>query len=143
MRDVQHQSKATASLDPAVRTADATGTGVDLQGVEGALVQVQVGAEGDTLTGELFIEFELEESDDNVTFTDVADADVVGTVSGTNSGTIAKIDAVAEAPSLHTAAYIGTKRYLRVVDSRTGTHTTGTATAASVIGMLARMSPAS
>ena len=139
MRDVQHQSKATASLDPAVRTADANGTGVDLQGVEGALVQVQVGAEGDTLAADLSIEFELEESDDNVTFTDVADADVVGTV----SGTIAKIDAAAEAPSLHTAAYIGTKRYLRVVDSRTGTHTTGTATAASVIGMLARMSPAS
>ena len=118
------------------------GVGVDLQGYEGALIVAEVGAEGDTLGASDHIQLELEESEDDSTYADVADADVIGTVTGTNTGTIAKIDAAAEAPAVHFASYIGAKRYLRVVDNRTGTHTNGTPTSATIVRGHARHQPA-
>ena len=143
MRDVKNLSKPVSSLDPANRTADADGTGVDLQGFEGALIVGQVGAEGDTLGASDDINLEVEESDDDSTYTDVADADLIGSVTGANTGTFAHVDDNAEAPGIFYAAYIGIKRYVRVVDNRTGTHSTGTPTSATVIGMLARKAPPS
>lgn len=144
MRDVKNLSKPVSSLDPINRTADADGTGVDLQGFEGALIVAQVGAEGDTLDASNYIELEVEESDSlSSGYTDVVDADLVGFVDGANDGTFAKVNAAAQAPGIFYAAYTGIKRYIRVIDNRTGTHTTGTPTSAAVIGMLARKAPPS
>lgn len=132
MYDLSNKTAAVTSLAPAVRTADADGTGVDLQFWESALVVAQVAAEGDTLSGSVKIDLKLEHSDDNTTFTAVAQADVVdGTIA--SGGIFATIDANAEAPSIHQLSYVGGKRYIRVVDDRTGTHTNGTGTSAVVI----------
>ena len=141
MRDVKNLSKPMASLVSANRTADANGTGIDLTGFEGALVIGDVGAEGDTLDASNDINLEVEESADNSTYTDVADADLVGSVTGANTGTFAHVDAAGEAPKIYFASYIGSKKWIRIVDNRTGTHTVGTPTTGTVVGMLPRLAP--
>ena len=117
MYDLSNKTAAVTSLAPAVRTADADGAGVDLQFWESALVVAQVAAEGDTLSGSVKIDLKLEHSDDNTTFTAVAQADVVdGTIA--SGGIFATIDANAEAPSIHQLSYVGSKRYKRAWESR-------------------------
>ena len=71
MRDLANNISVAQSLAPAVRTADANGTGIDLQGFESATIVVDTGAEGVTLSGSVKIDFILEESSDNSTFTAV------------------------------------------------------------------------
>lgn len=133
MRDLANSIAAVASLDAAARTADTNGTGADLQGFESATVIAMVGAEGITLSGTDKIEFKLEHSDDDSTYTAVtASADVVeGTVD--SSGIFATFDDNAEAPAVATIGYVGGKRYVRVVDERSGTHGSATPTAAVIV----------
>ena len=132
MYDLSQKTAAVVSLAPANRTEDANGTGVDLQFFESALVVAQVGAEGDTLSGSVKIDLKLEHSDDNSAFTAVAQTDVTDATIATG-GIFATIDANAEAPAIHQLSYVGGKRYIRVVDDRTGTHTNGTPTSAIVV----------
>lgn len=98
---------------------EGTGAGVDLAGYETALAIVNVGISGDTLSGSVYHTIKLQESDDNVTFTDVAAADMEGTQSTV-------IDDAAEDPAVVVFGYKGSKRYIRVLDDVTGTHTNGT-----------------
>jgi hypothetical protein len=132
MYDLSNNTGAVVSLTAANRTADANGTGVDLQGWESALVLAVCGAEGDTLSGSVYITFKLEHSDDDSAWTAVAQADVVDGTIG-EAGAFVTIDDGAEAPSIHQLSYVGGKRYIRIVDDRTGTHTNGTPTAAVVV----------
>ena len=118
-----------ALLLPANRTATATSASLDLRYADDVLLVFTVGAQGDTLSGTVKTEFEVQESDDNTTFTPVANADLTSSESGTNAGTAKVIDANAKANSTYKAGYKGYKRYIRVVERRTGTHTTGTPTA--------------
>jgi len=132
MYDLSNKTAAVVSLTAANRTADADGSTVDLQGWESALVIAVVGAEGDTLSESVKIDFKLQHSDNDSDWTAVAQADVVdGTIA--SGGIFATIDAGAEAPAVHQLSYVGGKRYIRVVDDRTGTHTNGTPTAAVVV----------
>ena len=133
MRDLANSIAVLATLAPAARTASADGTGVDLKGFESATVIAEVGAEGITLSGTDYITFALEHSDDDSTYTAVtASADVVeGTVD--SSGIFATFDDNAEAPAVATIGYVGGKRYVRVVDERSGTHGSATPTAAVIV----------
>jgi hypothetical protein len=108
MRKLFDNVKFVASLVPAVRTADANGTGVDTQGYEDAVLLVQAGDIDLASTDETYV-FELEESDDNSTFTDVTGFDV--TITADN-----EVDKV-RIPELNVAR----KRYLRVVCNVSGT----------------------
>lgn len=110
----------------AVTNADANTTAVDCKEHDAVAFLVDMGNSADTLSGSNKIELELEESDDNSTFTDVADADVEGAVSATNTGTFAVIDAPAEDSTVFTGIYRGNARYVRAVLNFSGTHTTGT-----------------
>ena len=114
MRDLANSIAVVETLESATRTANANGTGIDLQGFESATVIAQVGAEGITLSGTNYITFSLEHSDDDATYTAVATADVV-------EGTVATI------------GYIGGKRYVRAVVSYEGTHGTGTPSNAVIV----------
>ena len=69
---------------------------------------------------------EVQESDDDSTYTAVADADLSDSVTGTNTGTFAVIDDAAEDDAVYSTKYIGNKRYVKVVANLTGTHTNGT-----------------
>jgi len=114
-------------------TADVTGATCDMLDYDGCLIVVNVGTSGDTLSGSVYMEFEVETSDDNSTWVDAADAVVTNTVTGTNTGTFAKVDDAAEDAAIFTAAYLGGERYIRVIDNVTGTHSNGTPISATYI----------
>ncbi|WP_337187579.1 hypothetical protein [Phenylobacterium sp.] len=114
-------------LSSAPRQADANSTGMDLRDADSAALLFTVGANGDTLSGSVYIELEVEESDDNSTWNDVANLDLTNYATGTtNTGTAAKIVANAGAANSYLVGYKGNKRYIRGVVNITGTHTTGT-----------------
>ena len=130
MKDLSNNISPAVSLAVAVRTAAANGTGVDLQGYESATALVDVGAEGDTLSSSVFFEVSLEHSDDDSTYTDVAQADIIdGTIA--SGGIFLKLDGTAggdpdSAGGIFRVGYVGGKRYLRAVLAKTGTHSNGT-----------------
>jgi hypothetical protein len=94
-------------LDPQVTVAPQSiggavlGTGVDLQGCEAALVILNSGAATAAAT------IKVQESTDNITFTDVADTDLIGLA--LNSGGVAQV-----ASAVVKVSYIGSERYVRV-----------------------------
>lgn len=100
--------KAVASLVSATRTADANGTGVDTLGYRDAMLVVQAGDIDLANADETYV-VELEESDDNSTFTDVATISI--TITADNQTKVARI------PELNVAR----KRYLRAVLNVSGT----------------------
>lgn len=128
MRDISKDITVEQSLAPAARTADANGTGVDLANFDGATVVVDAGAWTDGAHT-----FTVEESDDDSTYSAVADADLVGTEP--------VIDAADEDEQVYLVGYIGTKRYIRVAVA-VASATTGAVYGASVIRGLARKLPA-
>ena len=141
MQDLSNNIKIMQSIAPAVLDADANGTGVDTQGFENVAIVIDTGVEGITLSGTNKIEFELEHSDDNSTFVDMASADVNGTLG--SDGLVLTLDANAETPQVSEIEYLGAKRYVRVVANFSGTHGTGTPMSASVILGKPRHAPAS
>ena len=137
-KDLLNSIEISASLAPAVRTADTNGTGVDVSPYESATLVFHAGAEGVTLSGTDKIALEIEESDDDVTYTDVAAADLVGEES---AGVVKTLDDNGEAPAVYSVTYLGTKRYIRAVLNYSGTHGTGTPISAVVIGGHMRVAP--
>ena len=144
MKDLSNNLSPANSIINAVKTAAANGTGVDLQGYEGALAVVTVGAEGDTLSGSVYFEISLEHSDDNSTYTDCAQADIVdGTIAA--GGIWLMLDGTAggnpdSTGSVHQVGYRGGKRYVRLVLAKTGTHSNGTPICGDIIRGAARHS---
>jgi len=144
MKDLSNNISPAVSLAAATRTAAANGTGVDLQGYESATVLVDVGAEGDTLSSSVYFEVSLEESDDDSTYTDVAQAGIIdGTIS--SGGIFLKLDGTANgnpdsAGGIFRVGYVGNSRYIRVVLAKTGTHSNGTPLGAMVVRGSARHS---
>lgn len=130
MKDLSNNIVPVMSIIPAVKTAAANGVGVDLQGYESCLAVVNVGAEGDTLAANLNFQISLQHSDDNSTYTDVVQADIIdGTIAADGNWLI--LDGTAggnpdTAGSIHQVGYVGGKRYVRLVIDKTGTHSTGT-----------------
>jgi hypothetical protein len=125
VRDIENTLKESQVVDPVVITADANGASVDMFGYDSVAFYALLGESGDTLSGSVYVELEVEESTDDSTFTDVADADITNSVTGTNTGTFGKIDAAAEDDAVFMTQYRGTSRYVRPVINLTGTHTNG------------------
>lgn len=105
MRDLKSMIDVQQSIIPKVHSADATGTGVDLQGFDSAVAVISTGAdvagthapelqEGDTLGG---------------AYTTVAAADLQGAFSA-NIG----------ADAVERVGYIGTKRFIRMFVATSG-----------------------
>ena len=133
MRDLSNNIVPANSIINAVKTAAANGTGVDLQGYESAMIVVSVGAEGDTLAANLNFQISLEHSDDDSTYTDAAQADII-------DGTIAADGVFLILDGTGWIGYVGGKRYVRVVIAKTGTHSNGTPISALVLKGNARSS---
>lgn len=133
MKDLANNISAAQSLAPAVRTSDTNGTGVDLQGFESATIIVDTGAEGVTLSTSVKIDFKLEESSDDSTYTAVTSATAVTDGTVDSNGVFLTLDDNAETPQIASIGYVGGARYIRVVADFTGSHSTGTPVAASVI----------
>jgi hypothetical protein len=140
MQDLSNNIKLMQSLAPAVRDADANGDGVDIKGYENVAIVVDSGVEGITLSGTNKIEFELEHSDDNSSWSDAESADVNGSLG--SGGLFLTLDDNAESPQISEIEYLGSKRYVRVVANFSGTHGTGTPCSAFVILGKPRHAPA-
>lgn len=108
MRSVYDAVKSLASLVPAVRTADANGTGVDTKGYNTAKLVVAAG-DIDLTTGDETYTINVEESDDDSTYAAVSG--LTTTVTADNQVKNIRIDG------------LGTvrKRYLRAVLDVAGT----------------------
>lgn len=101
-RDIYNNCAEVQSIAPAAHTEDVTGAAADLQGFGGALVLISAGAWTDgTHT------FEVQDSDDNSTFTAV-DAKHL-------QGTEPVIDGATDDDQVYAIGYTGHNRYLRVV----------------------------
>lgn len=121
--------KVLQSLAPAVRTAAGNGTGVDRAGYDAVGIVISSG----TVTDGTSYAFEVQESDDNTTFTAVADADLIGT-----EPTLA----AADDNVVRELGYRGIKRYVRVAITSVAGVTSGGAFAAYVVLGKPRVLPA-
>lgn len=110
-------------------TAEGTGVAVDRQGFQDALMVAEVGISGDTLSGSIYWTIAFQESDDTTpgNFTNIATADMGGAANDHI------INAAAEDPTTILREYRGTKRYLRILFTQTGTHTNGTPISAVIL----------
>ena len=133
MKDLANNISIIQSIAPVVGTSDTNGTGVDLQFIESATAVVDTGVEGDTLSTSVKIDFKLEESDDNASFSAVTSSLHVTDGSVDSNGIFLTLDANAETPQVTSIRYVGGMRYLRVVADFTGTHSNGTPIAATII----------
>lgn len=133
MKDLANNISVVQSIAPVVATADTNGTGVDLQFFESAVAVVDTGIEGVTLSSSVKIDFKLEDSDDNSSFSAVTSQSHVTDGTVDSNGIFLTLDANAETPQVASIGYVGGKQYLRVVADFTGSHSTGTPIAASII----------
>lgn len=127
MRDQASRLAATQVYGPVSATADNTPSAIDLNGYNSATLYISVGAGGVTFSATDKIEFKLTHSDDNVTYTAVEQADVIGPTVA--SGGIVRSLVAAKAAADTAPAevgYIGGKRYLKLLNDFSGTHGTGT-----------------
>lgn len=124
MLDIKNEIDVWTTLAPSAKTATANGTGVDLSGVEGAVLYVQAG----TITDGTHT-ISLQESDDNTTFTNVATPDLIGTLVVLTSNSVQRI------------GYKGIKRYVRAVTTVSGATTGGVYAATIIRGGPARKKP--
>lgn len=120
--DIHHNSTALASLVPAVHAATLKGGYVDRQGFDSAELIITTGA----IAGDGLYVMSIEESDTTTDgdFDDVAAADLLGD----------PLPAALEASTVYLLGYIGKKRYVRAVITKTS----GTSIAASAIFVLGR-----
>lgn len=122
-RDLEARLDVAQSLVPTGnRNASANGTGADLRGYDGALVTITA----DTITDGTHTP-KVQESDDDSTYTDVAVGDLAGTA----------LVAITAA-SVQKIAYVGLKRYIRVVVTVAGATTGGKYAATVTRGLPAR-----
>ena len=133
MKDLANNISVVQSIAPVVGSSDTNGTGVDLQFFESAVAVVDTGVEGDTLSSSVKIDFILEDSDDNSSWSAVTSQSSVTDGTVDSSGIFLTLDANAATPQVTSIGYVGGKRYLRVTADFTGTHSNGTPIAVSII----------
>lgn len=132
MKDMHSGLTVVSAIGAATLAADNTPAAIDLQGFNAAEIILAIGAGGITFSGSNKIEFVLTESNDDSTYTAVADDDVLGATVATG-GIIKALVAAHATASVYRFGYVGNKRYLKLLADFSGTHGTGTPIAAMVI----------
>lgn len=122
-------AKVAVTMVPVVANDDTegTGVGVDRRGYHDVLMIAQQGISGDTLSGSLYWTIKFQESDDDSSYSNIADADLE------NGANLWIINAAAEDPTTIIRRYKGGKPYVRIFWDSTGTHTNGTPIAGLVL----------
>ena len=108
MKDLNNHLDVLASIGPAVYTTSQNGTGVDLRGFDGAVCVFESGTVDNADADETYTP-KVQESDDNSVFTDIAVADLEGTLGPMVDDEIQHV------------GYKGSKRYIRTVMTLAGT----------------------
>lgn len=140
MRDMHSVINRAVLIANATYSADTTPVAVDLLGYDSAEVLLDIGAGGITFSGTNKIEFVLTHSDDDSTYSNVTDADMLG-ITGISSGIIKSLVAAHATASVYRYGYRGNKRYLKLLADFSGTHGTGTPIGASVLRMRPHYTP--
>ena len=136
-----HVSTALAVvIGAAVLAATTAGTAIDLRGYNACEFALAIGIGGIVFTGVNKIEFVMTHSDDNATFTNVADTDLLG-VTTTANGIIKSLVAAHAAANVYRFGYIGGKRYVKITPTFSGAHGTGTPIAITAILAGAHLQP--
>jgi hypothetical protein len=133
IRERATRQKVIQTLDPVVIAADTNCTGVDGAGFGAVTHLLNVGESGDTLSGSVYVTVTLQESDDDSTYTDVAEADALCYRGNTEAANGIVIDAAAEDDAVLKFGYVGSSRYSRLEIDVTGTHSNGTPMASTAI----------
>lgn len=118
-KDVYSDTKVVQTLAPKVQSATLKGDTVDTQGFRTALLIVNTGAI--VSDGDYAVAMQHSDTTTDGDFVDVPATDLIGT-----------IPATLEATKVYRQAYIGKKRYLRAVITKTG----GTSIAAGAVFVL-------
>jgi hypothetical protein len=130
MISAYHGIKIVSLLDPVATdaTADATpAAGVDVTGFRDCLMCIYLGV-GATLAAGVYYTFTFEECDDDATWTTIVAADMEDGLSGTRV-----VNATTEDEQLIVRGYKGTKRYVRILGTLSGTDTSDTTMAFFVV----------
>ncbi|SDC30800.1 hypothetical protein SAMN05444678_102260 [Sphingomonas sp. YR710] len=125
-----------AALAAATLAADNTPAAVDLRDYGSATLLLNIGVGGITFSGTNKIEFVLTHSDDDTTYTNVTDDDVIkDSLAPTTiaNGIIRSLVAAHASPTLQKLGYVGGKHYLKLLADFSGTHGTGTPMSATVV----------
>ena len=124
------------ALAPAVYAADNAPVAIDLLDHQAATLLLHIGVGGIVFTGANKIEFVLTHSDDNASYSNVADTDVIkdaNAPAAITTGIVRSLVAAHAAATLQKLGYIGGKRYLKLLADFSGTHATGTPVSATVV----------
>lgn len=125
MEDLHSELLAVAAIGPAVLAASTTSQPIDRQGFDSAEIVIAAGVGGITFSATNKIDFRVTHSDDNATYSDVTDEDMIG-VTGIAGGIVKTLDTSHPAATVSRFGYIGNKRYTKVEAVFSGTHGTGT-----------------
>ena len=131
MVDTHSSRKRVVAIGAAALDADNTPAALDVRGFRSVNIDLDIGDGGIAFTGNNKVEFTLTHSDDNVSYSPVTDADMIG-VSGIADGIIKSLVAAHAAATVHRYGYRGGKNYLKLLANFGGTHSSPTPMAASV-----------
>lgn len=132
MEDLHSELLAVAAIGAAVLSSTTTSSAIDRQGFDSAELLLDVGIGGITFDSTNRIDLVVTHSDDDVTYSDVTDADMIG-VTVSIPGIVKSLTSAHAAASVSRFGYIGQKRYVKVEALFGGTHGTGTPIAATWI----------
>jgi hypothetical protein len=137
MRTLTKRIDSVVGIGNATLSADNTPAAIDLQGYDSADIEFAIGIGGITFDATNKVEFKVTHSDDDTTYTAVADADVILddsniTTVGTG-GIVRSLIAAHAAATVDRVGYKGGKRYLKILADFSGTHGTGTPIGVQVI----------
>jgi len=131
-KDISKNLGVFAAIGPVVLDDDNTPAAIDIGNFGGAIILIMVGIGGITFTADNKVEFKLTHSDDDSTYTAVAQGDVNGVTVGTG-GIVRSLVAAHAAATLTKVGYHGGKRYLKLLADFSGTHGAGTPMSAVVV----------
>jgi len=124
------------AIGAAVLSADNTPAAIDVRDYGSATLLLHIGVGGITFSGTNKIEFVLTHSDDDTTYTNVTDDDLIKdslAPATVTSGIIRALTSAHAAATTQKLGYVGGKRYLKLLADFSGTHGTGTPIAATVV----------
>jgi hypothetical protein len=122
-RDNYTRIKLASTKMPVLINSSTNGAYVDTRMMDAATMIAFVGASTGTPTTANKLTITIQESSSTAAsgFAAVAAADLLGEISGTTIGAFAVLDGAADLSKIYSVGYIGSKRYIRVKYTETGT----------------------
>jgi hypothetical protein len=125
MRELHSVLSPQSLLVGGVYTSTPTVGIADIKGFDALYIMIHIGIGGITFTVTNRIEFKMEHSDDAITWADVTQADVRN-VTLQAGAMVRRLITPKGFVDVQEVSYVGTRRYVRVTPTFSGTHGTGT-----------------